>query len=388
MTIIEMYENNKEIEELKEKIENHKAVIASGRNVGEGYFKQIKEMQEKLEKMTFYDENQIDEKVHEYEEKVESYEKNNKRMKYLSELIESHQAMVISGRPVSEEYFKQIEQYKEELAGMEAVPDNKIMVYKRELAVAYKEKIKSAPEKNKQYDNLKENIENHKAVIASGRMVGEKYGEQLVNSEKKLSTMKRISNEDIEKWKKLIEEVEKDDKEIDQLKELIDTQQSMMVAGIIGGENAVKKQEELKKQLNERTMSVKEFEELENNKEVIVEKNNEEKVDAEKDIQESQLPAVVKENIFKKAKNKISETWKSLKNRINNFFNNKNVNEKREITESTENSRDTASEYRKELKQQQEEYERTHANENADPTQEQEENFDIPLRNEQDGEER
>ena len=99
--------------------------------------------------MSVISEKQIDDKVNEYEKKLDEYEKNNNRINELSELIESHNAMVISGRQVSEGYFKQIEEYKKELASMREIPHNKIMAYKRELAIAYKEKIKSAPEINK-----------------------------------------------------------------------------------------------------------------------------------------------------------------------------------------------------------------------------------------------
>ena len=75
----------------------------------------------------------------------------------------------------------------------------------------------------------------------------------------------------------------KDDKEIGKLKELIETQQSLMVSGIIGGKDAVKKQDELKRQLKERMISVKEIEE--NDKTVKDQGNN--------------LPAIIKkENIL------------------------------------------------------------------------------------------
>ena len=261
MTISEMYENNKNVKDLEEEIANHNAVIASGKKVGEMYFEQLKSMKEKYSSMSVISEKQIDDKVNEYEKKLDEYEKNNNRINELSELIESHNAMVISGRQVSEGYFKQIEEYKKELASMREIPHNKIMAYKRELAIAYKEKIKSAPEINKRYDETKEMVENHRAMFASWRIVGEKYGEQLVNNENKISELKRVSKTDIDKWEKVIEDVEKDDKEIGKLKELIETQQSLMVSGIIGGKDAVKKQDELKRQLKERMISVKEIEE-------------------------------------------------------------------------------------------------------------------------------
>ena len=282
MTISEMYENNKNVKDLEEEIANHNAVIASGKKVGEMYFEQLKSMKEKYSSMSVISEKQIDDKVNEYEKKLDEYEKNNNRINELSELIESHNAMVISGRQVSEGYFKQIEEYKKELASMREIPHNKIMAYKRELAIAYKEKIKSAPEINKRYDETKEMVENHRAMFASGRIVGEKYGEQLVNNENKISELKRVSKTDIDKWEKVIEDVEKDDKEIGKLKELIETQQSLMVSGIIGGKDAVKKQDELKRQLKERMISVKEIEE--NDKTVKDQGNN--------------LPAIIKkENI-------------------------------------------------------------------------------------------
>ncbi len=82
--------------------------------------------------------------------------------------------------------------------------------------------------------------------------------------------------------KKVIEDVEKDDKEIGKLKELIETQQSLMVSGIIGGKDAVKKQDELKRQLKERMISVKEIEE--NDKTVKDQGNN--------------LPAIIKKKIL------------------------------------------------------------------------------------------
>lgn len=106
MTITEMYNNNAEIKELDENIENHNAVIASERTVGEDYFTQLKEMKEKRENMSIISEEQIDQKVAEYEKKVEEFEKNNNRMKELAELIETHNSVIASGRPVTEEYFE------------------------------------------------------------------------------------------------------------------------------------------------------------------------------------------------------------------------------------------------------------------------------------------
>lgn len=132
MTISEMYENNKNVKDLEEEIANHNAVIASGKKVGEMYFEQLKSMKEKYSSMSVISEKQIDDKVNEYEKKLDEYEKNNNRINELSELIESHNAMVISGRQVSEGYFKQIEEYKKELASMREIPHNKIMAYKRE----------------------------------------------------------------------------------------------------------------------------------------------------------------------------------------------------------------------------------------------------------------
>lgn len=165
MTITEMYNNNAEIKELDENIENHNAVIASERTVGEDYFTQLKEMKEKRENMSIISEEQIDQKVAEYEKKVEEFEKNNNRMKELAELIETHNSVIASGRPVTEEYFEQINEYKKELSEMEEVPENKIVAYKRELAVAYKERINTAPEKNRKYDEVKENIDNKRACL-------------------------------------------------------------------------------------------------------------------------------------------------------------------------------------------------------------------------------
>ena len=310
MTISEMYENNKKIKDLEEEIANHNAVIASGKKVGEMYFEQLKSMKEKYSSMSVISEKQIDDKVNEYEKKLDEYEKNNNRINELSELIESHNAMVISGRQVSEGYFKQIEEYKKELASMREIPHNKIMAYKRELAIAYKEKIKSAPEINKKYDETKEMVENHRAMFASGRIVGEKYGEQLVNNENKISELKRVSKADIDKWEKVIEDVEEDNKEIDKLKELIETQQSLMVSGVIGGKEIVKKQDELKRQLNERMLSVKEIEE--SNKSENSQENN----------LQNNLPAVIKkENIVTKIKNsKLAGILKNLGNKISSIF--------------------------------------------------------------------
>ena len=333
MTISEMYENNKNVKDLEEEIANHNAVIASGKKVGEMYFEQLKSMKEKYSSMSVISEKQIDDKVNEYEKKLDEYEKNNNRINELSELIESHNAMVISGRQVSEGYFKQIEEYKKELASMREIPHNKIMAYKRELAIAYKEKIKSAPEINKRYDETKEMVENHRAMFASGRIVGEKYGEQLVNNENKISELKRVSKTDIDKWEKVIEDVEKDDKEIGKLKELIETQQSLMVSGIIGGKDAVKKQDELKRQLKERMISVKEIEE--NDKTVKDQGNN--------------LPAIIKkENIVTKIKNsKLAEVFKNLGSKISNIF---SKNKKDEKVEENSEVIDKSKEYREKVK--------------------------------------
>lgn len=288
MTISEMYENNKNVKDLEEEIANHNAVIASGKKVGEMYFEQLKSMKEKYSSMSVISEKQIDDKVNEYEKKLDEYEKNNNRINELSELIESHNAMVISGRQVSEGYFKQIEEYKKELASMREIPHNKIMAYKRELAIAYKEKIKSAPEINKRYDETKEMVENHRAMFASGRIVGEKYGEQLVNNENKISELKRVSKTDIDKWEKVIEDVEKDDKEIE-----------------------------------------------ENDKTVKDQGNN--------------LPAIIKkENIVTKIKNsKLAEVFKNLGSKISNIF---SKNKKDEKVEENSEVIDKSKEYREKVK--------------------------------------
>ena len=330
MTITEMYNNNAEIKELDENIENHNAVIASERTVGEDYFTQLKEMKEKRENMSIISEEQIDQKVAEYEKKVEEFEKNNNRMKELAELIETHNSVIASGRPVTEEYFEQINEYKKELSEMEEVPENKIVAYKRELAVAYKERINTAPEKNRKYDEVKENIDNKKGMFASGRIVGEKYGENLEHSEKQFSNMKRISDADIEKWEKLIAEVDKEDKKVEQLKELIDTQQSFIVSGAISGTNVIKKQDELKKELKEKTKTVKDFEEKDEmnvNRDVdLKEMTNNireaiENAEKNENLEQKQLPAIIKkENILSRFGSKISDVFKKIGSKITGLF--------------------------------------------------------------------
>ena len=330
MTITEMYNNNAEIKELDENIENHNAVIASERTVGEDYFTQLKEMKEKRENMSIISEEQIDQKVAEYEKKVEEFEKNNNRMKELAELIETHNSVIASGRPVTEEYFEQINEYKKELSEMEEVPENKIVAYKRELAVAYKERINTAPEKNRKYDEVKENIDNKRAMFASGRIVGEKYGENLEHSEKQFSNMKRISDADIEKWEKLIAEVDKEDKKVEQLKELIDTQQSFIVSGAISGTNVIKKQDELKKELKEKTKTVKDFEEKDEmnvNRDVdLKEMTNNireaiENAEKNENLEQKQLPAIIKkENILSRFGSKISDVFKKIGSKITGLF--------------------------------------------------------------------
>jgi hypothetical protein len=342
MTITEMYNNNAEIKELDENIENHNAVIASERTVGEDYFTQLKEMKEKRENMSIISEEQIDQKVAEYEKKVEEFEKNNNRMKELAELIETHNSVIASGRPVTEEYFEQINEYKKELSEMEEVPENKIMAYKRELAVAYKERINTAPEKNRKYDEVKENIDNKRAMFASGRIVGEKYGENLEHSEKQFSNMKRISDADIEKWEKLIAEVDKEDKKVEQLKELIDTQQSFIVSGAISGTNVIKKQDELKKELKEKTKTVKDFEEKDEmnvNRDVdLKEMTNNireaiENAEKNENLEQKQLPAIIKkENILSRFGSKISDVFKKIGSKITGLFS------KREDNKIAENS--------------------------------------------------
>lgn len=360
MTITEMYNNNKEIKELDENIENYNAVVASGRTVGEDYFTKLEEMKEKRESMSIISEEEIDQKVDEYEKKVEEFEKNNNRMKELSELIESHNSVIAMGRNVPEEYFEQINEYKKELSEMEEVPKNKIMAYKRELAVAYKEKINTAPEKNRKYDEVKENIENQRAMFSSGRSVGEKYGEHLENSEKQFSSMKRISDVDIEKWKKLIAEVDKEDKEVDQLKELIDTQQSLIVSGIISGPDVIKKQEELKQELKEKTMTVEDFEEKDEmnvNRDVNLEQmansirdaigNEEERVE---EPEEEMLPAVIrKENILSRFGSKISDAFKKIGSKITGLFSKRAAKNSEEEIDDVK-VEDTAKAYRDEMK--------------------------------------
>lgn len=359
MTITEMYNNNAEIKELDENIENHNAVIASERTVGEDYFTQLKEMKEKRENMSIISEEQIDQKVAEYEKKVEEFEKNNNRMKELAELIETHNSVIASGRPVTEEYFEQINEYKKELSEMEEVPENKIMAYKRELAVAYKERINTAPEKNRKYDEVKENIDNKRAMFASGRIVGEKYGENLEHSEKQFSNMKRISDADIEKWEKLIAEVDKEDKKVEQLKELIDTQQSFIVSGAISGTNVIKKQDELKKELKEKTKTVKDFEEKDEmnvNRDVdLKEMTNNireaiENAEKNENLEQKQLPAIIKkENILSRFGSKISDVFKKIGSKITGLFSKREAKNSEEELDDVEVD-DTAKAFRDEMK--------------------------------------
>ncbi len=359
MTITEMYNNNAEIKELDENIENHNAVIASERTVGEDYFTQLKEMKEKRENMSIISEEQIDQKVAEYEKKVEEFEKNNNRMKELAELIETHNSVIASGRPVTEEYFEQINEYKKELSEMEEVPENKIMAYKRELAVAYKERINTAPEKNRKYDEVKENIDNKRAMFASGKIVGEKYGENLEHSEKQFSNMKRISDADIEKWEKLIAEVDKEDKKVEQLKELIDTQQSFIVSGAISETNVIKKQDELKKELKEKTKTVKDFEEKDEmnvNRDVDLKKmtNNIreaiENAEKNENLEQKQLPAIIKkENILSRFGSKISDVFKKIASKITGLFSKREAKNSEEELDDVEVD-DTAKAFRDEMK--------------------------------------
>lgn len=359
MTITEMYNNNAEIKELDENIENHNAVIASERTVGEDYFTQLKEMKEKRENMSIISEEQIDQKVAEYEKKVEEFEKNNNRMKELAELIETHNSVIASGRPVTEEYFEQINEYKKELSEMEEVPENKIMAYKRELAVAYKERINTAPEKNRKYDEVKENIDNKRAMFVSGKIVGEKYGENLEHSEKQFSNMKRISDADIEKWEKLIAEVDKEDKKVEQLKELIDTQQSFIVSGAISETNVIKKQDELKKELKEKTKTVKDFEEKDEmnvNRDVDLKKmtNNIreaiENAEKNENLEQKQLPAIIKkENILSRFGSKISDVFKKIASKITGLFSKREAKNSEEELDDVEVD-DTAKAFRDEMK--------------------------------------
>ena len=359
MTITEMYNNNAEIKELDENIENHNAVIASERTVGEDYFTQLKEMKEKRENMSIISEEQIDQKVAEYEKKVEEFEKNNNRMKELAELIETHNSVIASGRPVTEEYFEQINEYKKELSEMEEVPENKIVAYKRELAVAYKERINTAPEKNRKYDEVKENIDNKRAMFASGRIVGEKYGENLEHSEKQFSNMKRISDADIEKWEKLIAEVDKEDKKVEQLKELIDTQQSFIVSGAISGTYVIKKQDELKKELKEKTKTVKDFEEKDEmnvNRDVdLKEMTNNireaiENAEKNENLEQKQLPAIIKkENILSRFGSKISDVFKKIGSKITGLFSKREAKNSEEELDDVEVD-DTAKAFRDEMK--------------------------------------
>lgn len=359
MTITEMYNNNAEIKELDENIENHNAVIASERTVGEDYFTQLKEMKEKRENMSIISEEQIDQKVAEYEKKVEEFEKNNNRMKELAELIETHNSVIASGRPVTEEYFEQINEYKKELSEMEEVPENKIVAYKRELAVAYKERINTAPKKNRKYDEVKENIDNKRAMFASGRIVGEKYGENLEHSEKQFSNMKRISDADIEKWEKLIAEVDKEDKKVEQLKELIDTQQSFIVSGAISGTNVIKKQDELKKELKEKTKTVKDFEEKDEmnvNRDVdLKEMTNNireaiENAEKNENLEQKQLPAIIKkENILSRFGSKISDVFKKIGSKITGLFSKREAKNSEEELDDVEVD-DTAKAFRDEMK--------------------------------------
>lgn len=359
MTITEMYNNNAEIKELDENIENHNAVIASERTVGEDYFTQLKEMKEKRENMSIISEEQIDQKVAEYEKKVEEFEKNNNRMKELAELIETHNSVIASGRPVTEEYFEQINEYKKELSEMEEVPENKIVAYKRELAVAYKERINTAPEKNRKYDEVKENIDNKRAMFASGRIVGEKYGENLEHSEKQFSNMKRISDADIKKWEKLIAEVDKEDKKVEQLKELIDTQQSFIVSGAISGTNVIKKQDELKKELKEKTKTVKDFEEKDEmnvNRDVdLKEMTNNireaiENAEKNENLEQKQLPAIIKkENILSRFGSKISDVFKKIGSKITGLFSKREAKNSEEELDDVEVD-DTAKAFRDEMK--------------------------------------
>lgn len=321
MTIKEMYENNKKMEDLKEVISNHNAVIASGRKVDEKYFEQLKNSKDELAGMKEITEEQIEEKVSEYEEIVNKYEQNNKRMKELKELIESHNAIIASGRNVPEGFFNQLKDFKEELSNMKEVPKNEIISYKRQLAVAYKDMLNKAPEKNKEYDDLETLVDNYRSTISSGINVREKFGDQYVANENKLKNMNRVSEEDINKWKKTLEEVAEDDKEIAQLKELIETHESMIKSGMKVGEKFGDQLEDLKKQLAERTADIvkqkeeeasksdadKQFEELKKELEEISKQKKEEVKEENNNKEETALTVVEKQNIF-------SRIGKSLKN--------------------------------------------------------------------------
>ena len=196
-------------------------------------------------------------------------------------------------------------------------------------------------------------------MFASGRIVGEKYGENLEHSEKQFSNMKRISDADIEKWEKLIAEVDKEDKKVEQLKELIDTQQSFIVSGAISGTNVIKKQDELKKELKEKTKTVKDFEEKDEmnvNRDVdLKEMTNNireaiENAEKNENLEQKQLPAIIKkENILSRFGSKISDVFKKIGSKITGLFSKREAKNSEEELDDVEVD-DTAKAFRDEMK--------------------------------------
>ena len=187
--------------------------------------------------------------------------------------------------------------------------------------------------------------------------------------------MKRISDADIEKWKKLIAEVDKEDKDVDQLKELIDTQQSLIVSGIISGPDVIKKQEDLKQELKEKTMTVEDFEEKDEmnvNRDVNLEQmtNNirdaiENEEERAKEPEEEMLPAVIKrENILSRFGSKISDTFKKIGSKITGLFSKREDKSSKEKTDDVK-VEDTAKAFREEMKNVSEES--------------RDDNFEVPL---------
>ena len=256
MNIKEMYENNEKMDELKELIENHTAVIDSGRSVSEDYYKQLENLKNELSGMNEIKEEEIDKKVSEYEKIVEEYEKNNEKANELKKLIENHTAIIDSGRNVPEDFYKQLEGFKKELAGINEVPKDRIMAYKRQLAIAYKHKLKNVDSKNKEYDRQEQIVDAEKSIIMSGRKVGNNYNEQYIENVNKLKNLKRISDDDINKWKKVIGEVDQDDKEIAKLEDLIRDYTERIMSGAKVGPNYENQLEDLKKELAERKKSM------------------------------------------------------------------------------------------------------------------------------------
>lgn len=243
--LTKIFEENKRIDELEKLISTQEAMLVSGNIENKENDNQLQELKNELSKLTRTGEDEIEKIANDYENKLnEALENNgkmvelNKKMDELVETITTHESMIASGLAKDEKFGEQTEKIKEqyeklkqELAGMEKVDENIISFYKEQLAVVYADKLKKVDDHNQEYDNLQELVNTQKSIMQAEDHVSKEFILKTRELDEKLKNMHRISPEEVQKWEQVLKDVEQRNKEKQNLKEVIDSRKSKIVAG-------------------------------------------------------------------------------------------------------------------------------------------------------------